>query len=181
MNTIGLIREIYPKEIELMRTWRNHPSIRLNMYSRNEIRITQHLKWWQKIQSRLDCIYLMYELNSNPMGVIAFTEIDNINKNASWAFYSSPDAPKGTGSKMEFLALDYAFSELGLYKLYCEVLSFNSTVIKLHQKFGFCIEGCFREQHKVGESFIDIYRLGIFSHEWNSIKPNIAKRIEKIK
>jgi UDP-4-amino-4,6-dideoxy-N-acetyl-beta-L-altrosamine N-acetyltransferase len=123
----------------------------------------------------------MYEYNSSPMGIIAFTKIDTINNNASWAFYSSPDSPKGIGSKMEFLALDYAFSKLGLYKLYCEVLSFNSTVIKLHQKFGFYIEGCFRKQHKIEGSFTDIYRLGILSDEWSTIRPNIAKKLEKIK
>lgn len=41
---------------------------------------------------------------------------------------------------MEYLALEYAFKDMGLHKLFCEVLAFNAPVIKLHQKFGFKIE-----------------------------------------
>ena len=38
---------------------------------------------------------------------------------------------------MEFFALDYAFLTLKIRKLCCEVFTFNSGVIKLHEKFGF--------------------------------------------
>lgn len=175
----GFLRPISESEVALMRSWRNAPSIRNKMYTRHEISIEEHESWWARAKKRDDQLYLMYESQERPLGIVVFSGIDNVSKNSSWAFYSSPDAPRGTGSKMEFLALEYAFHELGLYKLYCEVLSHNEQVIKLHKKFGFQIEGIFRGQHMMGDDYIDIYRLGIFEKEWGEKRRSIRSRICK--
>ncbi|MGV8804903.1 MAG: UDP-4-amino-4,6-dideoxy-N-acetyl-beta-L-altrosamine N-acetyltransferase [Polaromonas sp.] len=166
MNQLGILRSIADEELELMLAWRNEPAVRANMYTQHEITREEHLIWWEKTKNRTDQKYFMYEMAGIPIGIAAFTGIDNQNKNSTWAFYASPSAPKGTGSKMEFLMLEHAFDELQLQKLYCEVLAFNTPVIKLHLKFGFSIEGVFRKQHKVNGDLVDIYRLGILAPEW---------------
>ncbi len=166
MSQLGILREIADDEIELMRVWRNEPTVRVNMYTQHEISREEHLTWWEKTKIRADQKYLMYEMMGNARGIATFTSIDLQSNNSAWAFYASPSAPIGTGSKMEFLMLEHAFQELKLRKLYCEVLAFNTPVIKLHQKFGFKIEGVFREQKKVNDDFVDIYRLGILAPEW---------------
>jgi UDP-4-amino-4,6-dideoxy-N-acetyl-beta-L-altrosamine N-acetyltransferase len=122
----------------------------------------------------------MYESQGTPLGIVAFTGIDSASRNSSWAFYASPQAPKGTGSRMEYLALECAFYELQLHKLCCEVLAFNSPVIKLHQKFGFKVEGILREQHKVEDAFVDVYRLGILASEWNSQREEMREKLLKL-
>lgn len=163
---LGSLRAINVEELELMLSWRNSPSVRENMYTRHEISLEEHLAWWARLGVREDQAYFMYEADGRPLGVVAFTGVDRASRNSSWAFYASPDAPKGTGSKMEFLALDYAFGTLGLHKLYCEVLAFNAAVVKLHRKFGFTEEGIFREQHLVDDQYVDVHRLGILAVEW---------------
>ena len=67
---------------------------------------------------------------------------------------------------MEILAIEHAFATLGLHKLYCEVLAFNEPVIALHRKFGFQVEGIFREQHRKDGEYVDIFRLGLLRDEW---------------
>jgi UDP-4-amino-4,6-dideoxy-N-acetyl-beta-L-altrosamine N-acetyltransferase len=166
MNQLGILRGIADDELELMRTWRNVPAVRANMYTQHEISREEHLIWWEKTKICTDQKYLMYEVAGNASGIAAFKSIDTLNKNSAWVFYSSPTAPKGTGSKMEFLILELAFNELKLQKLYCEVLAFNTSVIKLHKKFGFNIEGVFRQQRKINDDFVDVYRLGILAPEW---------------
>jgi UDP-4-amino-4,6-dideoxy-N-acetyl-beta-L-altrosamine N-acetyltransferase len=166
-SLIGCLRSIKSEELELMLSWRNAPTVRANMYTRHEIGLPEHLAWWTRIQGRPDQKYFMYELNAVPLGIVAFNGLDELNKNSSWAFYASTSAPKGTGSKMEYLALEYAFNKLGLHKLYCEVLAFNGPVIKLHEKFGFKVEGVLREQHKLDDAFVDIYRLGMLATDWS--------------
>lgn len=180
LPVFGRLRSIEPNELELMLSWRNAPSVRANMYTRHEISLTEHLAWWARSEGRSDQQYFMYELQGAPMGIVAFTGIDLSNRNASWAFYSCPGAPKGTGTKMEYLALEYAFDDLRLNKLFCEVLAFNSAVIKLHQKFGFKIEGIFREQHMVGDSFVDVYRLGVLASEWHGQRETMRKKLLKL-
>lgn len=178
MVDIGVLREIKDNELNMMRGWRNAPTIRANMYTRHEISSDEHEAWWIRARERTDQQYFMYEVGGRPLGIVLFTMIDLLNSNCSWAFYSAPDAPKGTGSKMEFLALEHAFSRLKLNKLYCEVLDFNMPVVKLHQKFGFQVEGLFRKHNKIENGYADIYRLGIFASEWASKRPEILIKLE---
>ena len=118
----------------------------------------------------------MYEFNKIPHGIASFNNIDEKNKNASWSFYTSPNAPLGTGTKMEFLILDFAFRSLCLHKLYCEVLASNPS-LKFHEKFGFKIEGVFRNQYLANESYIDVYRLGILKGEWSEKREEIITKL----
>ena len=166
MNTLGMLRAVRSKEIEIMRVWRNTPSVRNNMYTRHEISYEEHQKWWEESEKRQDQEYFIYELDGAPRGVVSFTAIDKINLNCAWAFYAAPEAPRGSGSRMEFLALEYVFNGLLMKKLYCEVLAFNAPVIKMHEKFGFSVEGVFRQQHRVDDDLVDVYRLGMLREEW---------------
>ncbi len=177
MNKFGILRGIEDVELELMRAWRNEPAVRANMYTQHEISREEHLNWWEKTKVRTDQKYFMYEMAGAPIGIAAFTGIDIQSRNSAWAFYTSPSAPKGTGSKMEFLMLEHAFNELRLHKLYCEVLAFNASVIKLHQKFGFNVEGVFRQQHKVNDDFVDTYRLGILASEWQEHRYSLHEKL----
>ncbi|MBS4151426.1 UDP-4-amino-4,6-dideoxy-N-acetyl-beta-L-altrosamine N-acetyltransferase [Stutzerimonas balearica] len=179
-SRLGLLRAIKPEELELMLSWRNAPSVRVNMYSRHEISLDEHLQWWARTRSRVDQKYFMYECQGAPLGIVAFSGIDTASRNSSWAFYASPQAPKGTGSRMEYLALECAFNELQLHKLCCEVLAFNSSVIKLHQKFGFKVEGILREQHRLEKAFVDVYRLGILAPEWSSQQEEMQEKLLKL-
>ena len=166
MRSLGELRDIADDELALMLTWRNHPSVRKNMYTRDEITLDQHLAWWSGIGLRTDQKYFMYVNNEKPIGIAAFSSIDTVNRNSAWAFYASPDAPRGTGSKMEYLMLEHAFGPMALHKLYCEVLAFNAPVIGLHKKFGFREEGIFRGQHLYDGQFVDVHRMGVLDSEW---------------
>ena len=108
------------------------------------------------------------------MGVVGFTQIDMSNSNCFWAFYASPSAPKGTGKQMEFAALEYVFGSLKIHKLCCEVLAFNEAVVNLHKKFGFKVEGVFRDQHKMDNNYVDIIRLGLLKHEWDATREKFS-------
>jgi RimJ/RimL family protein N-acetyltransferase len=122
----------------------------------------------------------MYERDGISMGIVAFNGIDTLHGNSSWAFYASPDAPKGTGTKMEWLAIERAFDVLGLHKLHCEVLAFNEPVIKHHQKFGFTIEGIRRQHYRSCAGFVDICQLGLLADEWKIRSTDILKKIIQI-
>lgn len=180
MHRLGQLRSIRNDELELMLSWRNAPAVRKNMYTQHEISLNEHISWWQNIKSKADQKYFMYELNGHPWGIVAFNKFDSINENSLWAFYASPEAPRGTGSRMEFLALELAFFEFNLNKLNCEVLAFNTPVIKLHQKFGFKVEGIIRQQYKINQEFVGIYRLGILADEWSELRTGMLEKLIKM-
>lgn len=177
MTRFGCLREIKECELEMMLAWRNQLSVRENMYTQHEITCDEHLAWWARIRQNSAQSFMMYECDGTPRGIVYFTSIDKSNSNCAWGFYSSPDAPRGTGTKMEFLALQHVFNDLGLYKIWCEVLAYNSAVIRLHGKFGFLQEGVFRHQFNREGEYIDIIRLGLLSSEWALRREEMEKRI----
>ncbi|MDR1912636.1 MAG: UDP-4-amino-4,6-dideoxy-N-acetyl-beta-L-altrosamine N-acetyltransferase [Helicobacteraceae bacterium] len=176
------LREIKDDEVECLRVWRNCPEVRKNMYTRHEIGAEEHSAWWQRIKNSKSDIYRIFELNNKAIGVVAFTQIDRVNKNAIWAFYLSSEirGQTGEGVKMEFAAIDFAFQTLELHKLSCEVFAFNKSVISLHKKFGFSIEGIFRENHLYDGVFIDVVRMAIFSSQWHTKRDQMQTRLAKI-
>lgn len=177
MNTLGVLRNIKKDELNIMLAWRNEPKVRSNMYNQHVISQEEHLSWWEKIQGCENQKYYMYEYEGQPCGITSLNNIDLINQNSAWAFYTSPSAPRGSGAKMEFLMLDLAFITLGLHKLYCEVLEFNRPVITLHHKFGFETEGILKAQRFINDEFVNVYRLAILKSQWEC---NRTAQLEKI-
>jgi len=179
MNLLGVLREISSKDLEMIRKWRNAPDVRSNMYTQHIITEEEHQKWWCRISKDDSQVYFIFEYGGLGAGVVSFNQIDRENLQSFWAFYAAPDAPRGTGIKMEVLALDYAFNDLELHKLSCEVLAFNTPVINMHKKFGFQQEGIFRQQCLIEGKYIDVYRLGILSTEWKTKRPEMIARLQR--
>jgi UDP-4-amino-4,6-dideoxy-N-acetyl-beta-L-altrosamine N-acetyltransferase len=177
---IGKLRGIQESELMMMLSWRNAESVRSKMYTQHEITPEEHLAWWSKMSVRQDSQYFIYDTESGPQGIVCLTQIDKRNMHAFWAFYANPEAPKGTGSKIEYLLLEYAFNELNLHKLCCEVLSFNIQVINLHKKFGFNTEGVLRQHCRIGNTYTDVHLLSILASEWTAKKPAVIERLSKI-
>lgn len=173
MKELGVLRKMSRGDLEQILEWRNAPSVAEKMYTRHKISLEEHREWWEKTRGDKRCQYFIYESYGFAKGVVSFTDINISNRNCFWAFYADPDAAKGTGSCMEFLALDHAFRELCLEKISCEVLAFNKPVIGLHQKFGFVVEGVFRGHHFWDGEFVDIWRLGLMRSEWDCSRENI--------
>lgn len=149
-------------------TWRNHPDVRRNMYTHDDISEDVHHQWiYERLMHRHPGeLYLIANDGSTDVGFVSFTKYHHFHRTADWAFYKAPEAPKGTGTKMERAALEYAFETLKLEKLSCEVLAYNKPVYYLHRKHGFQCEGVFRKAHLFEGERHDIYRLAIFKGDW---------------
>jgi UDP-4-amino-4,6-dideoxy-N-acetyl-beta-L-altrosamine N-acetyltransferase len=160
----------------LVLEWRNEPRVRANMYTHHVIGDEEHRQWFAAaIQDQSRRLLMCVDDQEVPVGVVTFSEINPVQKTATWAFYSGANARRGVGSEMEVLALDFAFGELGLEKLNCEVLSFNMSVVDFHRKHGFRVEGVFRAHYlRDGERY-DVYRLAHFRKAWiEQVRPAIV-------
>jgi UDP-4-amino-4,6-dideoxy-N-acetyl-beta-L-altrosamine N-acetyltransferase len=164
--------------LDIVLKWRNSDDVRKNMYTSRQITKEEHLAWFEAISKSMTKRYFIFELDSKPLGVIGFVDINLTSRSSSWAFYSGDTAIRGIGSLMELTALDYAFNELKLEKLYCEVLEFNDSVIKFHKKHGFQQEGIFRKHHFDEGKFYDVHRLAIFKNDWVKCRVELVNRIK---
>ncbi|MGL6000661.1 MAG: UDP-4-amino-4,6-dideoxy-N-acetyl-beta-L-altrosamine N-acetyltransferase [Plesiomonas sp.] len=159
--------------LEQVLAWRNHPDVRKNMYTTHVISYEEHAAWFLKIKHDPSYAYFIAYADIVPMGVIAFSDINPVDKSASWAFYAAQPVLLKAGSLLEFYALEYAFQTLQLEHLRCEVLSFNNSVIKLHQRFGFIAQDAFLNngQHQV-------VHLTITRTTWSEYRAVIAKKLK---
>jgi len=172
--------ELDAAESEQIRVIRNEPDIRDNMYTNHEISHSEHLAWMKRIAADEQTLMFAVELDSTIIGAIGLTSIVRAHRRSEWAFYLSESTQgKGLGSALEFKFLNWAFGEINLNKLNCEVLAFNASVIALHKKFGFREEGV-RRAHICREGkWIDTILLGMTAEEWRDQEAILRQRLFK--
>lgn len=161
------LREIQEEDLELMLSWRNHPSVRSSMFSQSTIELQQHQAWFSREAKKDDSAWFLFvDESDTPAGVIYFTDMDRIANHAFWGFYAAPGAPPGTGTQMGIEALDYYFEVLGLHKLNAEVLESNQRSQRFHQKLGFQTEGVFRDHYLGCGGYESVTRFGLLRDGW---------------
>lgn len=169
------LRPMNDADLERVRAWRNAPSIRAHMYTQHEIALDEHRAWWDRVKASSKFRFFIYEDAGTPLGYVAFSEIAPRAATATWGFYTAPNAPKGTGSRMTFRAMDQAFGPqdngLALRKLSAEALGRNAASLRLHESFGFLREGLFRDHVLIGDALDDVHRFALFARDWAALRP----------
>nr|NLU58823.1 UDP-4-amino-4,6-dideoxy-N-acetyl-beta-L-altrosamine N-acetyltransferase [Pseudomonas sp. BIGb0427] len=179
VQAFGKLRNIEADEVGLMLEWRNAPAVRANMYTRHVISEQEHLAWWQRLQQRQDQQYFMYEWQGGCRDCRLHRH-RHPQRQCQLGVLCRPGCRQGHWQPYGVFALEHAFNVLQLNKLNCEVLAFNSAVIKLHQKFAFQVEGIFREQHRVDDAYVDVYRLALLSREWDMHRDVMQEKLNKL-
>lgn len=160
------LRPLQASDLELVLNWRNHLDIRRYMYTQHEISLAEHTSWFNKVSKDSSYNLLIFEVDSEPLG---FVNIHQIAQGgiADWGFYTSPAAPKGTGSKLGEQALDYAFNTLKLHKICGQALDFNLASRKFHKRLGFKEEGILEQHHFDGLKYHDVICFGLLASEYH--------------
>lgn len=175
-----MLTELRAEHLPLVLSWRNDPSVRKNMYTYRNITLQEHEAWFDSMQRDPSQRCLLFSLNKKPTGVINFKNLTPFNQQTMWGFYGAPDAPRGNGLHMELEALEFAFVDLSLPKLNCEVIATNKKVINLHRKAGFQEEGLFRDYHFDGSQYVDVVRLSMLSSQWPQAKRELNARLSSL-
>lgn len=77
------------------------------------------------------------------------------------------------------MALDKAFHEYGLHRVYLNVLSDNKAAIRLYEKSGFTLEGEFRDHLKIGEQYMNWKWYGILVTEYKRTNVRETVRLNR--
>lgn len=158
--------------------WRNSDRVRVNMYTDHLISADEHARWFTGALVDERSRYLIFEGGQRALGFVSFTAMAPVHGRCTWAFYlGETDLKPGTGSVMEFLALDHAFTALGMRKLCCEVFAFNAGVVRLHERFGFQHEGLLRQHYRKGDRYEDVVVMARFAEHWPSDRVALAGKL----
>lgn len=179
MNTASL-RVAHQEDWLQILNWRNQEEIRKWMYNSAVIPEDEHKAWYDAMLQDESKQWLILEWNDEPQAVVYFYDISYMSRVSDWGFYPTPQAMQGVSALIEYVALKYAFSGLGLRRLQCEVLSENSGVINLHKKSGFVVEGIRRAARLTVRGVEDVYMLAMLKEEWDNQEASLFKRLKRL-
>ena len=158
---------------------RNQLSVRRYMYTDHEITTAEHQNWLDQLKKSTTTRVFCILKEANPAGIVSFSGIDEKHKKCDWAFFLDENERGGLGAALEFAAINYVFSTMGLEKLNCEVLESNESVVKMHQKFGFEREGFRRSNIEKDGARIGVHLLGITRSEWSTQQDTVTSKYKK--
>ena len=165
------LRPMTHADLELVWGWRNSERIRFYMYHDAIIPWEDHCRWFARIQEQETTIVLLFEYDGKPVGVINFTDLDRKNEKCHWGFYMGEEGlPKGTGTLMGKLGLQYAFEKIKVHKLIGEAFSFNEASIGFHQKLGFYKEGVLNRHIRKADKYEDIVVFAYFKEDYLKLR-----------
>lgn len=175
------LRDVRPDDSPRLLAWRNLPEVSAWMYSDHVISQAEHDRWFAGAMANKTRRYWVIELDGAPVGLVNLAEISPEHRKCVWAYYLADPSTrgKGVGAFVEFKMLDHVFGELGLNKLWCEVLIANEGVWKLHESFGFRREALYRAHVWKNGQPQDVVGLGLLAEDWAQVRPTSLARLRE--
>jgi methionyl-tRNA formyltransferase len=173
------LRSVNMDDLDLIYEWRNRPEVRAFMFSSSEIPKEEHDRWFAAMLQDKSKRWFVLNAHGLECAVIYFSEI-NGDRSCSWGFYSGPVAPSSVSLLIEMAALEYAFEQLLVHRLQCQVLSGNRQVINLHEKAGFLQEGRLRQARETPRGIEDVIVFGMLSNEWPAARDRLQIRATEL-
>lgn len=162
------VRKMQYRDLDCVLRWRNHPKIRKFMIRQHEITDHEHIAWFDRASRDETRALIVIEDRNQPLGCVVFSGVRE-NSTTDWSFYSNPTGPHGIGKHLCSTALNFAFSELGVHKVFGRVLDFNHASIRIHQRLGFTQEGILRSHCRIDTIYRDLLCFGILASEWTVV------------
>ena len=174
MNHNVSIRPITEADTDKIVKWRNAPSVMEHFIYRTPLTAEDHLNWFRsRVQTGKVAQFVIVDGdNGEEVGSVYLRDIDMENKKCEYGIFIGEDScrGKGIGSAAAKLALDYAFGELGLNRVFLRVFVDNLRAIKSYENAGFVCEGKFRDDVIIGGKAYDMVFMGILREDWKKVK-----------
>lgn len=159
--------------LEVTRRWRNTARIQQQVRAVGHVTREAQQQWYERLKHDDTQRYFVLYQQDEPIGTLAFTQIDLSQHEAEWGGYIGAERYwPGTGLVLEAAALDYAFVHLRLTRLYAEVFEDNLGPQRTHKLFGYTEHGAIARAND--------RNLIQFSHQrdqWLTMRPQVMRRL----
>lgn len=150
------------------------------MYTDHVISREEHDAWFDAALFSESARYWIVISKMNEIGFASISGIDRVNSRAMWAFYLGVKSPLDLFvlDAIDYLVSQHAFETLNINRLGAEVLSTNSAVLQLHERFGFQREALLRQYIRKADGPHDVVVLGLLREEWEVLRDGARARLE---
>ncbi|MFG6150047.1 UDP-2,4-diacetamido-2,4,6-trideoxy-beta-L-altropyranose hydrolase [Halobacillus sp. B23F22_1] len=168
------LKDLEERELETVLKWRNSDVVRSAMYTDHKITLEEHRKWFEGVKRDASTIIKLLYYKKAPIGLVNFSKIDRSNSKCFWGFYIGEEsAPKGSGTVLGLLALEFIFEHEGMHKVCAEVLVSNQRSMQFHKKLGFREEGRFIKHTLKNGQYMDVIPMAHFKDIWPEAKKTL--------
>lgn len=158
-----MLRRLKEKDAPFMLEWMHDSEINCYFqYPFKEMTIEGVKSFIENSFSEENKHFAIVDSNDEYLGTISLKNISYKNKNAEYAIVTRKKA-QGTGIAMQSTKelLEYAFKELGLHKIYLNVLEDNIRARRFYEKCGFKQEGISQDSVVVSNEYKSLAWYGI--------------------
>ena len=158
-----MLRKLEEKDAPFMLEWMHDNTINCNFqYPFAEMTIEKVKDFIKNSFNEENKHFAIVDAKDEYLGTISLKNISQKNKNAEYAIVTRKKA-HGTGAAMQATQelLCYAFQELGLHKVYLNVLEDNIRARKFYEKCGFVQEGISKDAIMASDGYQSLVWYGI--------------------
>jgi UDP-4-amino-4,6-dideoxy-N-acetyl-beta-L-altrosamine N-acetyltransferase len=171
------LRDLIRDDSERLFAWRSEPEVSRWMSDQPPETPQAHDLWIEDFLADRDRRGWIVNFKGRPAGFLTLTGLTNCNRRAEWGWYiGDPDARgRGVGRAAQALGLDKAFDDLGLERVWAEVLADNEAALKAQGAAGFRREGYLKGHALKDGVFRDVVLLAILADEWRAGRAQVRK------
>lgn len=151
------LTEVRREDSETLFRWINDPdTVRFNApYA--PVPWVSHAAWFDALGKSPDRVVLAIRLDETIIGVVQLIDIHRIHRSAELTTRIGSDADRGNGYGTEAikLAIDFAWRDLNLQRVWLRVFADNARAIKAYEKAGFQREGTMRRSAWIDGRWVD--------------------------
>lgn len=175
------LRDLAPEDEERLFVWRGEPEVARWMSDADVSGRKAHRAWFEQLSSDPDMKGWMIQSGGRPSGLLTLTGLAGHHRRAAWNWFVGDREARGrgVGRAAQVLGLDRAFGELGLHKVWAEVMADNDAAMKIQMNAGFRREGYLRGHVLKDGEPRDVVLLGILSDEWEALAPQARLRLSQ--
>jgi len=179
------LRPLQESDAENILTWVNNPEVvgHIAAFSGAPFTLKQEQRYVQKMRaSSQDYVFSIFRKDGAYLGQVGLHGVFPMNRIARLAIVigDKSDFGKGYGSAAIRLALDKAFGELELHKIWLLVMFTNKRSRSLYRHLGFIEEGILRQEYFHKGEFHDMVRMSILENEWPRKPAEVPKTSGKV-
>ena len=162
--------------LELILRWRRQPEITSVMLTDVAGDLDSQQRWFSRIQSKPSVRYWMILWNERPIGVINLADINAHHRRTTAGYYIGELDYRQLGAVVPPYLYNYVFRQLKLNKIFGEVVSTNTAVLRMHRAHGYREAGILL-QHVVKNGVpLDIVLVELLAETWLA-QPKYARYV----
>lgn len=163
------LRPMTKEDTDLIVAWRNKDAVRRNFIYQELFTRQSHEHWIETMVDTGKVVQMIIcsQDTDQPLGSVYIRDIDMRHRKGEYGIFIGEDDArgKGIGTQAAKLAIEYAFEELKLHRLFLRVFADNLQAVRSYEKAGFVREAYLKDDVRIDGKYRDIILMAVINQE----------------